>query len=69
MISWHMPDRCAGGRVETPEERLVLNALGATTFQGFMGNYRVNAESEIPRWFKDARKSITAYSDVMPLSD
>jgi len=37
--------------VETPEERLVLNALGCDHFQGY-GISRPMPGSEIPRWFK-----------------
>ena len=37
--------------VETPEERLVLNALGCDHFQGY-GVSRPMPGSEIPRWFK-----------------
>lgn len=37
--------------VETPEERLVLNALGCDHFQGY-GVSRPMPGSEIPAWFK-----------------
>jgi diguanylate cyclase (GGDEF)-like protein len=37
--------------VETPEERLVFNALGCDHFQGY-GVSPPMPESEIPRWFK-----------------